>query len=129
MQIVPEKWSSFILNAFALSVLATTGDRIPVLDSEDALSPSHSEVSQSEGQETTFFPVAVWYSGGKARAPMLGTVTPDSPRLWKDNLSKIKQLGLAEFEPGWSGASPNLKRANTTLRISTCCCDWPTKLA
>ena len=53
-----------------------------------------SEVSQSKGREPSFFPVAVWYSGGKARAPMLETITPDSPRLWKEDLSEIKGLGF-----------------------------------
>ncbi len=41
-----------------------------------------------------FFPVAVWYSGGKARAPMLDPVTADSERLWKEDLRKIKNLGF-----------------------------------
>lgn len=41
-----------------------------------------------------FFPVSVWYSGGKARAPMLEAITPDSPRLWKEDLLKIKGLGF-----------------------------------
>jgi beta-galactosidase len=45
-----------------------------------------------EGKE--FFPVAVWYSGGKARAPMLETVSADSARLWKEDLEKIKGLGF-----------------------------------
>lgn len=41
-----------------------------------------------------FFPVSVWYSGGKARAPMLDPVTADSPRLWLEDLQKIKGLGF-----------------------------------
>jgi beta-galactosidase GanA len=41
-----------------------------------------------------FFPVAVWYGGGKARAPMLEQVNADSPRLWKEDLLKIKGLGF-----------------------------------
>src|SRR5437763_10711332 len=51
-------------------------------------SPSHGVNPQQ------FFPVSVWYSGGKARAPMLERITPDSPRLWKQDLLKIKQLGF-----------------------------------
>ena len=42
----------------------------------------------------SFFPVSVWYSGGKARAPMLERITPDSPRAWKEDLQKIKDLGF-----------------------------------
>jgi len=41
-----------------------------------------------------FFPVSVWYSGGKARAPMLEKITADSPRLWKEDLLKIRGLGF-----------------------------------
>ena len=41
-----------------------------------------------------FFPVAVWYSGGKARAPMLEQVNAESARLWKEDLLKIKGLGF-----------------------------------
>jgi beta-galactosidase len=41
-----------------------------------------------------FFPVSVWYSGGKARAPMLEQINGDSERLWKEDLLKIKGLGF-----------------------------------
>ena len=41
-----------------------------------------------------FFPVAVWYSGGKARAPMLEKVTAESAAIWKADLEKIKRLGF-----------------------------------
>jgi len=53
-----------------------------------------SEISRASKSQPTFFPVAVWYSGGKARAPMLETVTPDSSRSWKEDLLKIKGLGF-----------------------------------
>jgi len=41
-----------------------------------------------------FFPVAVWYSGGKARAPMLEKVTGESAKAWREDLKKIKGLGF-----------------------------------
>jgi len=41
-----------------------------------------------------FFPVSVWYSGGKARAPMLETVTPQSREVWKKDIDQIKRLGF-----------------------------------
>ena len=41
-----------------------------------------------------FFPVSVWYSGGKARAPMLETVTPESREVWKKDIDQIKRLGF-----------------------------------
>src|SRR5581483_11191814 len=59
--------------------------RISTAPGADAPSTAHDPI---------FFPMAVWYSGGKARAPMLETITPESPRLWKDDLLKIKVLGF-----------------------------------
>ncbi len=46
------------------------------------------------GDNKDFFPMAVWYSGGKARAPMLEEVNAESARLWKEDLLKIKGLGF-----------------------------------
>jgi hypothetical protein len=41
-----------------------------------------------------FFPVSVWYAGGKARAPMLETVIPASREAWKRDVDQIKRLGF-----------------------------------
>jgi beta-galactosidase len=41
-----------------------------------------------------FFPFAVWYSGGKARAPMLSEVTPASREEWRRDLEQIRDLGF-----------------------------------
>jgi len=41
-----------------------------------------------------FFPVSVWYSGGKARAPMQSTITPQSRDEWRGDLEQIKSLGF-----------------------------------
>ena len=41
-----------------------------------------------------FFPVSVWYAGGRARAPMLETVTPASREAWKKDIDQIKRLGF-----------------------------------
>jgi beta-galactosidase len=57
-------------------------------------SSSHNEDVFDNKRQTNFFPVAVWYSGGKARAPMLERITPDSARLWKEDLLKIQGLGF-----------------------------------
>ena len=54
-----------------------------------ALTAQHGFQAQS-----SFYPVSVWYSGGKARAPMLEEVSPESARLWKEDLLKIKGLGF-----------------------------------
>jgi hypothetical protein len=41
-----------------------------------------------------FFPISVWYAGGKARAPMLETVIPASREAWKRDVDQIKRLGF-----------------------------------
>lgn len=41
-----------------------------------------------------FFPVSVWYSGGKARAPMLDPIASESAQAWREDLLKIKGLGF-----------------------------------
>lgn len=89
---MPGKLPSFVSLVFAISLFAATGAPVQLPGSRDAA--SHSEARPNASHEATFFPVAVWYSGGKARAPMLEAITPDSPRLWKEDLSKIKQLGF-----------------------------------
>jgi beta-galactosidase len=44
--------------------------------------------------EADFFPFSVWYSGGKARAPMLSDITPESREEWRRDLEQIKALGF-----------------------------------
>jgi beta-galactosidase GanA len=49
----------------------------------------------SSGDKTKgFFPVSVWYAGGKARAPMLEAVIPESRTAWRKDLDEIKRLGF-----------------------------------
>ncbi len=48
-----------------------------------------------EGENRTdFFPFSVWYSGGKARAPMVSEPTPVSVEQWRNDLRQIKELGF-----------------------------------
>jgi beta-galactosidase len=47
-----------------------------------------------QSKQNDFFPVAVWYSGGTARAPMLEPIAADSDRRWNEDLQKIKGLGF-----------------------------------
>ena len=44
--------------------------------------------------EKDFFPFSVWYSGGKARAPMLSKITESSEAEWRADLQQIKDLGF-----------------------------------
>jgi beta-galactosidase len=41
-----------------------------------------------------YFPVAVWYSGGKARAPMLERNARAKKELWRKDIRQIKALGF-----------------------------------
>jgi beta-galactosidase len=50
--------------------------------------------SPPEDKTKGFFPVSVWYAGGKARAPMLEAVTPQSRDIWRKDLDQIKRLGF-----------------------------------
>jgi hypothetical protein len=43
----------------------------------------------SSSPQAGFFPVAVWYNGGKARAPMLEPVTTASADAWRPGRLKI----------------------------------------
>jgi beta-galactosidase len=55
-----------------------------------------------------FFPMAVWYSGGKARAPMLSTIGPGSEREWREDLATLKSLGFNTVRTWveWSAGEP-----------------------
>jgi beta-galactosidase len=50
--------------------------------------------------------VSVWYNGGKARAPMLTPITPDSREEWRRDLQQIKSLGFNTVR-GWVDWSHN----------------------
>jgi beta-galactosidase len=80
--------------ALVLGAMAHTKASLGKISIQDTSGPLRSEISRASKSQPTFFPVAVWYSGGKARAPMLETVTADSPKSWKEDLLKIKGLGF-----------------------------------
>ena len=77
----------------AILLLAISTTSTTIFSARAAQSEKPSRVRAREATQP-FFPVSVWYSGGKARAPMLETITDDSPRLWKEDLQKIKGLGF-----------------------------------
>jgi len=124
-RIVLEKLSSFFILVLAVSMLASAGRRVRTDDSTDTPLPNHPGFSQSKDHETTFFPVSVWYSGGKARAPMLETITRESERLWRDDLTKIKHLGFNTVRTWveWNVAEPeegkyHLENLDLLLRLA-----------
>src|SRR5207302_2542442 len=82
-----------------VALLVLSGVLLPVRDSIGKTGAQNESAGQGKTTESnqrapSFFPVAVWYSGGKARAPMLESITADSPALWKEDLIKIKGLGF-----------------------------------
>src|SRR5215831_2660513 len=48
----------------------------------------------SAAAPSDFFPVAVWYGGGKARAPMLEPDPASKKETWRRDLQQIKRLGF-----------------------------------
>jgi len=59
-------------------------------------------------QSQNFFPISVWYSGGKARAPMLSPITPQSEAEWQRDLEQIRALGFNTVRTWveWAHAEP-----------------------
>ncbi|HET9180248.1 MAG TPA: beta-galactosidase [Terriglobia bacterium] len=72
-----------------------------------------------------FFPVAVWYGGGKARAPMLEPVDASSADRWGRDLDQIKAVGFNTVKcwVDWATAEPkpgqfDLQNLNLLLRLA-----------
>jgi len=62
----------------------------------------------SADRDGSFFPVAVWYGGGKARAPMLEPVDATSAKRWGKDLDQIKAVGFNTVKcwVDWATAEP-----------------------
>src|SRR5689334_25219634 len=59
-------------------------------------------------QREEFIPIAVWYTGGKARATMVRPPDADSPVSWKKDLETIKNCGFNTVRcwVDWATAEP-----------------------
>ncbi len=73
----------------------------------------------------SFFAVAVWYGGGKARAPMLEPVDSTSAQRWGKDLDQIKSLGFNTVKcwVDWASAEPrrgvfDFKNLNLLMRLA-----------
>src|SRR2546421_2194448 len=64
--------------------------------------------NSSAPSPAAFFPVAVWYSGGKARAPMLERLDSTSAQRWGKDLDQIKGVGFNTVKTwvDWATAEP-----------------------
>ena len=78
-----------------------------------------------EGIEKDFFPFSVWYSGGKARAPMLSEITNNSEEEWRIDLQQIKNLGFNTVRTWveWANCEPepgnyNFDNLNLLLKLA-----------
>ena len=69
--------------------------------------PVQAQQARSRGEEP-FLPYAVWYGGGKARAPMLEAEIDQQRDEWRADLQKIKELGFNSIRcwVDWSTAEP-----------------------
>jgi len=63
---------------------------------------------QPASPSQAFFPVAVWYGGGKARAPMLEPVDSSSAARWGRDLDQIKAVGFNTVKcwVDWASVEP-----------------------
>src|SRR5215470_12655361 len=95
-------WGSVVLLVAALVIGVCAASWNPQARGDDQKDGSVKRPIQAERvargveqpSDKRFFPVAVWYSGGKARAPMLEKVTAESEKAWREDLEKIKGLGF-----------------------------------
>ena len=90
--------------------------------------PSEIRASQnanSASKNAAFFPVAVWYGGGKVRAPMLEPVDSGSAQRWGKDLDQIKADGFNTVKTwvDWATAEPqpgdyNFANLDLLLRLA-----------
>ena len=95
--------SSRILSAISLALLVIqTGVSHP--------SPNAGPAKPDD----SFFPVAVWYGGGKVRAPMLERIDATSAQRWGKDLDQIKADGFNTVKTwvDWATAEPHPGKYN-----------------
>jgi len=85
-----------------------TGVLLAVLAVQTGLSRPAQNAS-SPNPDASFFPVAVWYGGGKVRAPMLEPIDAVSAQRWGGDLDQIKSVGFNTVKTwvDWATAEPH----------------------
>jgi beta-galactosidase len=73
-----------------------------------ALLPAASSPIRQSNQTAEFFPMAVWYGGGKARAPMLERDARKKKEVWRKDIQQIKALGFNTVRAwiDWASGEP-----------------------
>jgi beta-galactosidase len=63
---------------------------------------------QAATKTADFFPMAVWYGGGKARAPMLERDARSKKEIWRKDVEQIKSLGFNTIRAwiDWASGEP-----------------------
>jgi beta-galactosidase len=63
---------------------------------------------QASARAADFFPMAVWYGGGKARAPMLERDARSKKEVWRKDVEQIKTLGFNTVRAwiDWASGEP-----------------------
>ena len=87
---------------------------------------SHAKQGQGSSKpDDSFFPVAVWYGGGKVRAPMLERIDATSAQRWGKDLDQIKADGFNTVKSwvDWATAEPrpaeyNFANLDLLLRLA-----------
>jgi beta-galactosidase len=87
--------------------------------------PSVAPPSPAGADGEDFFPVAVWYGGGKARAPMLERLDSTSAERWGKDLEQIKSVGFNTVKcwVDWATAEPqpdvfNFENLDLLMRLA-----------
>jgi beta-galactosidase len=75
------------------------------------LLPAPPAPSAQSVETTKFFPVAVWYGGGKARAPMIEREARSKKETWRGDVKQIKALGFNTVRAwiDWASGQPSDK--------------------
>ena len=84
---------------------------------------------QGSVKAADFFPMAVWYGGGKARAPMLERDARSKKETWRKDVEQIKSLGFNTVRAWIDWASGEPSRGSTTSKHSTFCWSSPKRKA
>ena len=63
---------------------------------------------QPSTKTADFFPMAVWYGGGKARAPLLERDARSKKQIWRKDVQQIKALGFNTIRAwiDWASGEP-----------------------
>lgn len=86
---------------------------------------SRPAVNAAPAGDESFYPVAVWYGGGKVRAPMLERIDATSAQRWGKDLEQIKADGFNTVKTwvDWATAEPrpgeyNFANLDLVLRLA-----------